>query len=77
MPSDSIDSGASKALIIEIMLKFKLQKKIDPNRVAKAIGAEPVGIRSPRPMDIIDVRESLKKVLAPKPSIGTSLKLLR
>jgi hypothetical protein len=48
------------------MLKFKLQRKIDSTRVAKALGAEPVGIRSPRPMDIFDVRESLKKVLAPK-----------
>lgn len=39
------------------------QRKIDPNRVAKALGAEPVGTRSTRPLDIIDVREGLKKVL--------------
>ena len=51
------------------MPKFKMERKVDPKRVAAALGAKPVGARSSRPLDILDVREGLKKVLAPKPSI--------
>jgi len=56
------------------MPKFKMERKVDPKRVAAALGAKPVGARSPKPLDIVDVREGLKRVVRSKPPICPALK---
>lgn len=45
----------------------KTQPKVDSKRVAAALGAEPVGDRSLRPLDIIDVRERLQRQVGQDP----------
>jgi hypothetical protein len=47
----------------------KSERKVDLKRVAAALGAVPVGAHSSKPLDIIDVREGLKRVIGPKPPI--------
>ena len=46
--------------------KYRVEPKVDPKRVAEALGAVPVGARSSKPLDIIDVRERLKNQVKSK-----------
>ena len=49
---DEVDQLTQKKLVME--------PRIDPADLAKALGAEPVGERSDRPLDILDVRHTLQ-----------------
>jgi hypothetical protein len=42
--------------------KLTRERMIDPADLAKALGAEPVGERSEKPLDILDVRHELQNM---------------
>ena len=57
---DEVDQLTRKKLVME--------PRIDPGDLAKDLGAEPVGARSDKPLDILDVRHTLQNMVRKPPT---------
>ena len=47
---------------VDQLTRKKLERRIDPADLATALGAEPGGERSEKPLDILDVRHELQNM---------------